>query len=293
MGAVRKSLKKGMSKNKKERREEANKKAQEKSDNQADAAPKAMPSVASLTKGPNKKEAKLQAQLTKQHQGLYAPGERILLVGEGNFSFAKALCKQLGSGAGVYATCFDSEATLSKKYPDAAECRKEIEESYGGTCLTGVDATRLHKVGEFREAFRKIVFNFPHLGTGEKDIEKIIATHRKFLAAFFVSAAKCLDPKQDSSIHIALKTSEPYKSFKVVQVVRATCPDLDLSTVVPFVSVAWDGYAHRRTIGFSEKYSKADSEELAKGAKVYVFRRRRMEDMEDDSEEDDDDVSDE
>lgn len=258
------------------------KKAKGKNDKQAAAAPKpATPLEGSSTKGPNKKELKAQALLAKQHQALYTTGERILLVGEGNFSFARALCKQVGSGAGVYATCFDSEATLSQKYPDAEKCKKEIEETYGGTCLTGVDATRLHKIKEFRDAFKKIVFNFPHLGTGEKDVEKIIATHRKFLATFFVSAVKCLDPKQDSSIHIALKTSEPYKSFKIVQVVRATCPELDLATVVPFIPAAWEGYAHRRTIGFSEKYSKADSEELAKGAKVYVFRRRRA-DMEDD-----------
>jgi 25S rRNA (uracil2634-N3)-methyltransferase len=265
MGSVRKPLKNA--------KKDA-KKTKGKSDNQG-TAPKAASVVAASTGGLSKKEAKMQALLVKQHQALYAPGERILLVGEGNFSFARALCKQLGSGAGVYATCLDSDATLTQKYPDAAECRKEIEESYGGTCLTGVDATRLHKVKEFRDAFKKIVFNFPHLGTGEKDVEKIIALHRKFLAAFFVSAAKCLDPRQHSSIHVALKTSEPYKSFKIVQIVRAACPELDLSTVAPFMPAAWDGYAHRRTIGFSEKYSKADSEELAKGAKVYVFGRSR------------------
>lgn len=263
------------------------KKAKGKNDKQAASATKpGSPSEGASPKGPNKKELKAQAALIKQHQALYAAGERILLVGEGNFSFARALCKQLGSGAGVYATCFDSEATLSQKYADAATCRKEIEDTYGGTCLTGVDATRLHKIKEFRDAFKKIVFNFPHLGTGEKDVEKIITMHRKFLATFFSSAVKCLDPKHDSSIHIALKTSEPYKSFKIVQIVRATCPDVDLSTVVPFVPAAWEGYAHRRTIGFSEKYSKADSEELAKGAKVYVFRRRRV-DMEDDGDESD------
>jgi len=217
----------------------------------------------------------LQQLAEKQHKALYASGERMLLVGEGNFSFARALCQHLGAGSGIYATCLDSEAELLQKYPDAAECRKEIEGPLGGTCLMGVDATRLHKVKEFKGAFRKIVFNFPHLGSGEKDVEKNIAQHRKLLADFFTSAVKCLEPGvKEAQIHVALKLGEPYKSWKVVQTCRAACDDLELVNVIPFATTAWDGYAHRRTIGFDEKLSSAASEELAKGAKVYIFRKQ-------------------
>lgn len=222
----------------------------------------------------NKKEARHKATLEKMHRDLYAGGERILLVGEGNFTFARALCKHVG-GAGVYASSLDSEADLRQKYRDEKQCRSEIEETLGGTCLTGVDGTRLHKAKEFRGAFRKIVFNFPHLGSGEKDVETSIGQHRQLMAAFFASAVKCLDPKQESFIHVALKTGEPYKSWKVVQTARAACPELELKTAVPFMPSAWEGYEHRRTAGFSEKFSLRDSEELAKGAKVYVFRRPR------------------
>lgn len=229
----------------------------------------------------NAKEAKAQGLLEKMHRNLYGSGERILLVGEGNFSFAHALCRNLDSGAGVYATCLDTEAQLSKKYADVANYRKLIEAT-DGTVLTGVDASRLHKVKEFKGAFRKIVFNFPHLGSGEKDMDKNIAQHRQLLAAFFISAEKCLDPGHDSFIHVALKIGEPYKSWKVVQTARAAVPELDLHTVVPFVESAWEGYSHRRTKGFDDSFSKSASEELSKGAKVYVFRKnKRME--EDDS----------
>lgn len=224
----------------------------------------------------NKKEARHQSSLEKMHRDLYAGGERILLVGEGNFSFAHALCKHLGSGAGVYATCLDSEAELKEKYADAPRCKKEIEEELGGTVLTGVDATRLHKVKEFKGAFRKIVFNFPHLGTGEKDVEKSVSSHRQLLAAFFKSAVQCLDPSKESSIHISLKVGEPYKSWKLVQTQKAAVPELDLRTVVQFVASAWPGYNHRRTKGFSEAVSKKESEELANGCKVYVFRQNRQ-----------------
>eukprot|EP00931_Biecheleriopsis_adriatica_P111206 TRINITY_DN85563_c0_g1_i1.p1 TRINITY_DN85563_c0_g1~~TRINITY_DN85563_c0_g1_i1.p1 ORF type:complete len:356 (+),score=114.87 TRINITY_DN85563_c0_g1_i1:35-1069(+) len=229
---------------------------------------------ASVPSGPGKKQALKEARLKRiqerQHRALYSSGERILLVGEGNFSFARALCEQLGSGEGVYATAYDTEASIKRKYADAAEMRKEIEDKFGGTTLVGVDATRLHKVKEFRRAFKTIVWNFPHMGSGEKDVEKNIEKHRELLASFFKSAVQCLDPEQTCSIHVALKHGEPYKSWRIVQVAKVV-ETLSLQTVIPFAISAWPGYAHRRTVGFEERFSKRDSEELAKGAKVYIF----------------------
>jgi 25S rRNA (uracil2634-N3)-methyltransferase len=226
----------------------------------------------------SKAAARAQAAIEQQHRDLYTPGDRILLVGEGNFSFARALCRNLGEGecSGLYATAFDNEATLKRKYPDVVEFRREVEEKFHATTLVGVDATRLHKVKEFRGAFRKIVFNFPHLGDGESDVEKSVANHRKLLADFFVSASKCLAEEKGAAIHVALKTGEPYKSWKIAQTVRMACPEIDLVTAVPFVASAFEGYSHRRTHGFDERVSKVDSQELAKGAKVYVFGRRKQ-----------------
>eukprot|EP00446_Apocalathium_sp_SHHI-4_P016445 CAMPEP_0177200786 /NCGR_PEP_ID=MMETSP0367-20130122/26407_1 /TAXON_ID=447022 ORGANISM="Scrippsiella hangoei-like, Strain SHHI-4" /NCGR_SAMPLE_ID=MMETSP0367 /ASSEMBLY_ACC=CAM_ASM_000362 /LENGTH=295 /DNA_ID=CAMNT_0018649253 /DNA_START=75 /DNA_END=962 /DNA_ORIENTATION=- len=232
--------------------------------------------AAAASEGPKltKKEQKAKAMMEKQHRALYSDKERILLVGEGNFSFARALCRHLGSGAGVYATCFDDEATLAKKYTDAEECRKEVEDKYGGTTLMGVDATRLHSVKEFKGAFHKIIWNFPHIGSGETDLDKSAEEHRLLLAKFFKSAAKCLNKEsRGSAIHVALKTGEPYKSWKVVQMARGAAP-LDLGNALPFATGAWEGYAHRRTIGFKTALSKDDSQELAKGANIYVFVRR-------------------
>lgn len=221
-------------------------------------------------------EARIQANLGKQHQSMYSSDECILLVGEGNFSFARALCRNIQEGRNVFATTFDNEATLKTKYPDAAECRQEIEEKFGGTTFVGVDARRLHKVREFQRSFQKIVWNFPHLGSGETDVEKNVADHRKLLADFFTSAARCLDPEHsNAAIHVALKDGEPYKSWKLGLIVQAACPELQLRATVPFVAGAWPGYAHRRTAGFDERFSKADNEELSSGAKVYIFLRRR------------------
>lgn len=231
------------------------------------------PSVSQKEKKLAKKEARIQAAQLRGHRQLYdvKGPHRLLLVGEGNFSFACALCEVRGSGEGLYATSFDGEATLKRKYPDALELRKKVEDM-GGTSLLNVDATKLHKVREFRDAFRIIAWNFPHLGAGEKDVEKNNEQHRKLLSEFFASAYRCLD--QQGVVHVAMKHGEPYKSWKIVQLAKAaTDGALQLQGVVPFSLSAWPGYAHRRTRGFHERFSKKDSEELAKGAKVYVFGR--------------------
>lgn len=222
-----------------------------------------------------KKARKLSA-IEQQHRDLYRTGEKTLLVGEGNFSFTRALCKTFGEGkcADIIATAFDNEAVLKRKYPDVDKVKEEIEKS-GATTLTGVDATRLHKIQEFKGAFKKIVFYFPHLGDGEGDVEKSVAQHRKLLAGFFTSAEQCLVQEKGAAIHVALKQGEPYKSWKIGQTARMAAEELDLVTAVPFALSAWEGYAHRRTMGFEAKWSKADNEELKNGAKVYVFTRRR------------------
>mmetsp|Transcript_13508 Transcript_13508/g.29646 ORF Transcript_13508/g.29646 Transcript_13508/m.29646 type:complete len:345 (-) Transcript_13508:20-1054(-) len=230
-----------------------------------------------LPKLMTKAEARQQAADERHNLGLYNEGDRILLVGEGNFSFALSLCRILGPegcAGGIFATAFDSEQAVKRKYADAAQNRKEIEEKFSGVTLVGVDATRLHQISEFRDSFTKIVFNFPHLGSGEKDVEKSIADHQELLSKFFISAVQCLRPDCKTEIHVALKTGQPYKSWKVVQIGRAACPgELQLLNVVPFMVSAWPGYEHRRTAGFDEQLSKRDSQELEKGAKVYVFSR--------------------
>jgi len=210
----------------------------------------------------NKKQARAQANLEKAHRELYQPSDQVILLGERNFSFSRALCRALGSGAGVYAAAAESEERLLDKHPESAERRKEIEEQFEGTTLVGVDPTRLHMVREFRRAFHKIVWHFPRLRSTEADPDKVLVDQRQALAKFFASAARCLDPSPGSAIHVALKVGEPHKSWKVVQTAHAACPDLRLQAAVQFVPSAWPGYA-------------AVGEEAAREAKVYVFARQR------------------
>ena len=96
--------------------------------------------------------------------------DKILLVGEGNFSFARALvCDpppvlQYLPPANVVATAYDTEEQCFEKYPEAEAIVQELR-SKGAEVVFGVDATKLEKNALFRNRkFDKIVWNFPHAG---------------------------------------------------------------------------------------------------------------------------------
>eukprot|EP00397_Hematodinium_sp_SG-2012_P063938 GEMP01089340.1.p1 GENE.GEMP01089340.1~~GEMP01089340.1.p1 ORF type:complete len:218 (+),score=37.19 GEMP01089340.1:99-752(+) len=146
----------------------------------------------------------------------YTSGQKILLLGEGNFSFAKALCTKLGTEPGVIATSYDSKEVCHQKYPDA-KANKLSARKMNGEVIHKVDATKLLDVhnGLFRENFDRIVFNFPHLGHGEKDQDVNIRDHQQFLESFFRSASQCLKPlPAKAEIHVTLKEGEPGKLAK-------------------------------------------------------------------------------
>lgn len=214
-----------------------------------------------VKKGERKAVRRAELEM-KQAHSLFSADKRSLLVGEGDLSFARSLCKVLGRGAGVVATNMLSEEAVTAKYPEFAKNRKVVEDDHGGTVLCGVDGTKLHRVAEFRRAFTKVAWNFPDLGNAEDDDEETIAKHRKMLGKFFRSAAQCLEPTSSSEIHVALKIGEPYKSWKIVQTARAACSVIDFRCIQPFTPEAWPGY------------SGVDAIEESKGANIYVFARR-------------------
>jgi len=65
--------------------------------------------------------------------------DKILLVGEGNFSFARSLVRLFeNNGFSLHATSYDPEEILHQKYEDAADIISEVEGS-GASCTYGVD----------------------------------------------------------------------------------------------------------------------------------------------------------
>jgi 25S rRNA (uracil2634-N3)-methyltransferase len=94
----------------------------------------------------------------------FSPTDKILLVGEGNFSFARSLLLSPLPPHNITATAYDSEDECYTKYPDAHEIVRGLRET--GVCvLFGIDATRLEKcAGLKRRRWDRVVWNFPHAG---------------------------------------------------------------------------------------------------------------------------------
>jgi 25S rRNA (uracil2634-N3)-methyltransferase len=98
----------------------------------------------------------------------FGPNDHLLLIGEGNFSFAMALCKHPKllrlPAANITATTLDTEEVCIQKYPDAREILKELR-GKGVNVLFEVDGANLEQCSALKnKTWNRIVWNFPHIG---------------------------------------------------------------------------------------------------------------------------------
>ncbi|KAJ1654415.1 hypothetical protein IWQ61_005650 [Dispira simplex] len=208
----------------------------------------------------------------------YTLNDRILCVGEGNFSFSHALVKVLHTGYHLVATCYDSEQVVTEKYPDAQEHITQIRQR-DGTVLYNVDGTKLDKTRALKHRrFTHIIFNFPHVGMGIKDQDRNVRRNQELLLGFFQSALPLLtdpnfysDDNRPGEIHIVTKTHRPYHLWQVRQLAQSS-GKLVCQYATRFYPELFPGYEHRRTLGFQEGLSVGDNEEIMKSPpRLYVF----------------------
>ncbi|KAJ2930629.1 hypothetical protein H1R20_g6464, partial [Candolleomyces eurysporus] len=144
----------------------------------------------SQAKGKGKEKATSAAQpSTAKPVVPFKPTDKILLIGEGNFSFARALVIDPPSElahlppVNITATTYDSEEDCYSKYADAQEIVVALREK-GVKVLFGVDGTRLDRATGIKgKKFDRIMFNFPHAGvfcstpltllTRKADVERV------------------------------------------------------------------------------------------------------------------------
>jgi 25S rRNA (uracil2634-N3)-methyltransferase len=130
----------------------------------------------STTIAPSAKfKAKEKAPTNQKPTIPFSSTDAILLIGEGNFSFARALAFHPPSGSGlehlpprnITATAYDSEEECYAKYPEAKDIVESLRER-GVEVLFNVDATKLEKTPGFkRRKWDRVVWNFPHAGESQ------------------------------------------------------------------------------------------------------------------------------
>ena len=104
----------------------------------------------------------------------FAPADRILLVGEGDFSFAAALLAHHRC-AHLTATTPDAAAALLDKHPQAAAHIRALRAAPGCRVVHGVDAGRMRRgkaLGTNPAGWDTVVFNFPHVGGRSTDVNR-------------------------------------------------------------------------------------------------------------------------
>ncbi|KAM5227081.1 ferredoxin-fold anticodon-binding domain-containing protein 1 [Hipposideros larvatus] len=168
---------------------------------------------------------------------------RLLLVGEGNFSFAAALSETLDPSTSLTATCLQRPADVAPD-PVARENLQRLQER-GTKIRFGVDCTKLADAFELHDRqFDRIYFNFPHCGR-----KAGVARNRELLAKFFQSCADVL--AEEGEVHVALcrgqggtpadnPIREWHNSWQVVAM--AALGRFILSDVHPFSCETMPGY---------------------------------------------------
>ncbi|KAL3233398.1 hypothetical protein RNJ44_03438 [Nakaseomyces bracarensis] len=151
----------------------------------------------------NQKAQKLQSANQK-----FIPFERnetLLLVGEGDLSFARSIVEEdYILPENLIVTSFDNSPTeLRLKYPHSFEENYEFLVSENVKIFFQIDATKLIKSFKISKhtpwskimgpAWRykylqNIMFNFPHTGKGIKDQDRNIMEHQELVFGYFDSA---------------------------------------------------------------------------------------------------------
>jgi 25S rRNA (uracil2634-N3)-methyltransferase len=236
--------------------------------------------------------------------------DRILLVGDGDFSFAAALVTHHGV-ADIWATSYDSQEECYDKYPETAKANVSlIQEAFeepqeddaddaddtvpGGKAsspsriLFNIDATSLKKNSTIRQLapFHRIIFNFPHVGGITTDVNRQVRANQKLLSEFFHAAIPLLasstnsrnnhtdDESTPGSVIVTLFEGEPYTLWNPRDLARHA--GMTVWRSWKFEPRAFPGYRHGRTAGTIRRKDTGDVSETAwrgedRLARVYEF----------------------
>eukprot|EP01061_Rhynchopus_euleeides_P006924 TRINITY_DN15900_c0_g1_i1.p1 TRINITY_DN15900_c0_g1~~TRINITY_DN15900_c0_g1_i1.p1 ORF type:complete len:405 (+),score=61.08 TRINITY_DN15900_c0_g1_i1:47-1216(+) len=172
------------------------------------------------------------------------PHHAVLLIGEGNMSFAHALCNRIGTGRGVCAT--DVEMHHELQAPSGCDIAVASLLRMGACLNCATDVTKLSTSSPWKDragTFDFMSWAFPHTRTPNKD-KKSVPEHRWLLRAFIDEAAVLLKP--GGKALITVKEGYPYNSWDVAGLKSEAVGYVSME---PFLPKDFPEYRHVTTVG--------------------------------------------
>ena len=197
----------------------------------------------------------------------YSSKQRILLVGEGDFSFALSLARAFGSAHNMVASSIDSQEDIASKYSNGFSNVIELEER-GCQVLYGVDAKQMSQHFFLKtQKFDRIIYNFPHIGFLFRENSFCQIQLNKGLVKGFLKNAKVMLKEEKGEIHVTHKEGDPYNKWELVK--KAEKLGLIMHEVVPFCKQDYPGYQNKRAQG-----NNSDAAFRLGDCSTYKFRPR-------------------
>ncbi|XP_039119346.1 uncharacterized protein LOC120255613 [Dioscorea cayenensis subsp. rotundata] len=136
----------------------------------------------------------------------YTSSQRILLVGEGDFSFSLCLARAFGSANNMVATSLDSQATLLKNYKLAEVHLQKLKEL---NCLVlhEIDVKTMHEHDVLKDMkFDRIIYNFPHAAAAVEATYSASVVDSATISCFFDPHPIVLMPNRKRSPEVLLRS---------------------------------------------------------------------------------------
>ena len=148
----------------------------------------------------------------------FVGGNRILTVGDGDFSYSLALARACPDST-ILATSYETEERLLQVYPELKDTLQELA-SLGVDVRYEVDATQLVAIDG---PFDRIVWNFPctAIEDGQDGQNQAMEDNKELVRKFMVGAAKLLSDK--GQVHMNHKTKPPYDQWAIEKVALEKC----------------------------------------------------------------------
>ncbi|KMS98472.1 hypothetical protein BVRB_4g091670 [Beta vulgaris subsp. vulgaris] len=186
--------------------------------------------------------------------GSYTSAQRILLVGEGDFSFSSCLAVAFGTSHNITATSLNSEDFLINNYAKFLTNKAQLV-TRGSMVLHDVDSRIMLKhpiIGSM--VFDRIIFNFPHAGKfGKTDTE--LRLHQKLVRGFLKNAKKMIG--EDGEIHITSKSYGFFLEWDIPKI--GSDQGLNLLQEVSFKRSKYPGYNTKYGFGGDKDFDCSNS----------------------------------